>query len=538
MVQIPQITRDRLASSVVGTPEVDTSNQKILGALADTAKSVASDIQDYNSYKQQNLDIAETNRLAVNYKMGVVNTFEQMKQKYADQPEKMGPELMQVMQDTLQKTQQQASNPRVSLMIGRGDPYFDSHLVMGQQSWALQQREKIDKTAIMIQGNKIADRAENIGADTETPYVVKKQNLLPLFSMAGNLTAGAFATAHPDSAEELRSKMGPTIMNRAFYGMLQSNPAQAVQFTQEPEVQKAFESNPKELDDIHQKALTRVEGMAKQAKWQQTIQPLVDSPQIIDQIASKQVDYNTLDKLPEGQLKQQLQKMALDAYPVENGAQRDQAMSRFFADAADIGMNYKHIPSDKTASDLINFNTELAKARNDGFLTDEQYRTMVGKLSVPLRDAMLKLHDPETLAQVKKQSGFMSMFQKQEEPDHTIDNYVGGYNVINNWLKAQGKENDWNTKAQAVQKYIEMSDAVKAEDRDAQGRPFTPETVARKAMGIADGDSIQTPFGLKKISGYDSASGTPKYEITDEEQKRFMVAKVLVKLGQAKSEKK
>ncbi len=528
MVAIPQITRDRLASSAVGAPEVDTSGQRIGQSLASAANEVGQAAGEYAIDRQQQLDVAETNRLAIGYKMGVVDKLEQLKQQYADQPEKVQPILAQFMQDQLASTQQQASNPRSALMIGRGDPYFDTHIVMGQQDWALKQRELVDKAAVMTQGNQIADKAENIGADANTPYIMKKQNLMPLFSMAGNLTAGAFATAHPDSAAQLEAKMGPTIMNRAFYGMLRNNPAQAIAFTKEPEVQKMFESNPKELDDMHQKAVSRMEGLAKEAKWDQAVQPLIDSPQIISQIASKQVDYNTLDKFPEGPLKQQLQKMALDAYPVENGAQRDQSMSKFFADAADIGMNYKHVPSDKTASDLVKFNTELTKAANDGFVTQEQYKTMVGKLSVPLRDAMLKLHDPDKLAQVKKSGGFMGLFQHTEEPDQVIDKYTGGYNVINNWMKAQGKSDDWASKSQAVQKYMEMSDAIKPEDRDAQGRPFTPETVARKAMGIADGDNIQTPFGLKKITGYDSASGTPKYEITEEEKTRFMIVKALI----------
>lgn len=531
MVQIPMITRDKLASSVVGTPELDTSGQKIGQSMAAMGEQVGQAAGEYAIDRQQQIDLAETNRLAVNYKMGVVNTFEQLKQQYADQPEKVGPLLMQSMQDQLANTQKQASNPRVNLMVGRGDPYFDTHLVMGSQDWALKQRELVDKTAVVNQANQVADKAEQIGSDPNTPYVVKKYSLLPLFSMAGNLTAGAFASAHPDSAAELQTKIGPTIMNRAFYGMLQSNPAQALQFTKEPEVQKAFESNPKELDEMNQKATQRLEGMAKEAKWNQAVQPLIDSPKLISQIASRQVDYNALDAMPEGPLKQQLQKMALDAYPVENGAQRDQAMSKFFADAADIGMNYKHVPSDKTASDLVKFNTELAKAANDGFVTQEQYRTMVSKLSVPLRDSMLKLHDPNQLNEIKKSGRFMGMFQHTEEPDHVVDKYVGGYNVINNWMKAQGKSDDWASKSQAVQKYMEMSDAVKPEDRDPQGRPFTPETVARKAMGIADGDNIQTPFGLKKITGYDSASGTPKYEISDEEQSRFIMAKVLMKIG-------
>ena len=530
MPAIPQITRDRLASSVVGVPDMDTSGQKIGAALAESAHQVGQAAGEWAINRQQQLDTAEANRLSVNYKMGVMNTYEQLKQQYADQPEKVGPILMQSMQDHLTAVQDQASNSRVNLLVGRGDPYFDTHIVVGQQGWALQQRENIDKAHIETQGNVIANKAQEVGA-SDQPYVTKLQDILSLHSMAGNLVAGAFATAHPASAAELQLKMSPTIMTQSFYGMLRTNPAQAFEFTKNPDVIKAFESNPKELDSLHEMAGRRIEGMVKEEKWNQLAKPLIDSPQIISQIASNQVDYNALDKFPEGPLKQQLQKLALDAYPVENGAQRDTAMSKFFADAASIGMNYKHIPSDKTASDLVKFNTELTKARNDGFITQAQYHTMIGKLSVPLRDAMLQLHDPESLAQVKKQTGIMGLFQKQEAPDQVVDKYIGGYGVINKWMKAQGKTDDWGYKSQAVQKYLEMSDATKPEDRDPQGRPFTPELVARRAMGIADGDNIQTPFGLKKITGYDSASGTPKYEITDEEQSRFILAKVLMKMG-------
>lgn len=532
MVAIPQITRDKLASSAVGVPEMDTSGQKTGEALASGAREVGDAAGDYAIRIQQQVDTAEANRLSINYKMGVVDKLEELKQTYATQPEKVQPELAQYMQDHLSDTQQQASNPRVNLMVGRGDPYFDTHIVIGQQDWALKQREAVDKAGVINSVNSIADKAEDIGASGQ-PYLSKLQDLIPLHSMAGNAVAGAFAAAHPDSAAELQSKVSPTIMTRAFYGMLRSNPAQAFEFTKNPDVVSAFKDNPKELDGLHEMAGKRMDGAVKEAKWDQLAQPLMDSPQIVDQIARHEVDYNTIDKFPEGPLKQQLQKMALDAYPVENGAQRDQAMSKYFADAADIGMNMRHLPSNIVASRLVAFNTEIAKARNDGFITQEQYHTGIAKLAIPLRDAMLKLHDPDKLAQVKKSGGILGMFQHTEPPDQVVDKYVGGYNVINNWVKAQGKDQDWTYKAQAVQKYMEMADAAKPEDRDAQGRALTPETIARKAMGIADGDNINTPFGLKKITGYDSASGTPKYEISNEEQARFIMAKVLSKIGKS-----
>lgn len=526
MVAIPQITRDRLASSVVGTPEMDTSGQKIGEALAGAGKEIAQAAGEYAINIQQNLDLAESNKLMVAKKAADSDSLEGIKEKFANDPDKMVPAYLEAMKNNQETLAKQVSNPRVGLLFGRGDPGFEGWMVKSAAQYSFQMKIQNDKAAIEAGINDVGNRAENLGASTEL-YVEKLAGLSPLHSMAGNLVAGAFASAHPASAEEVRQRISPTIANRMFYGMLRNNPVQAVKFTQEPGIQKLFESNPKELDEMHQKAMTRVEGMAKEAKWNSVIQPLLDSPQVMNQIATKQVDWNTIDKFPEGELKQQLQKMALDAYPVENGQQRDQAMSKFFADAADIGMNYKHIPSDKTASDLVKFNTELTKAVNDGFLTQEQYRTMVSKLSIPLRDAMLKLHDPETLKQVKKSGGFLGIFQHEEEPDQVIDKYTGGYNLINKWLQQNGKDQDWGSKSAAVQKYIDNWDAAKPEDRDAQGRPNTIQLLAQRALGIEPGkDSIQTKLGLRRIVS-STPDGMPILEVTKEDQDALNHAKAL-----------
>lgn len=526
MVSIPQISRDRLASSVVGTPALDTSGQKIGESLAGAGKEVASAIGEYAVNVQENHDLAESNHLMVQKKAADASDFEELKETYAGDPDKLLPAYLESMKNNQAKIGEQASNPRVGLMFGRGDPGFEGWMVKTAAQWAFQQKIQVDKARVEAGINGLGDQAEALGSGKE-PFIAKMDMMkVALHSQAGNLIAGASASAKPAAAEMVKERLSPTIFSRGFYGMLRDNPVQAVQLTKDPDVQKAFESNSKELDEMQQKAMTRVEGMAKQAKWNNMIQPLMDSPQIMNQIATKEVDWNTLEKFPEGELKQQLQKMALDSYPVENGQQRDQAMSKFFADAADIGMNYKHVPSDKTASDLVKFNTELTKAANDGFLTAEQYRTMVGKLSVPLRDAMLKLHDPDQLAKKKQEGGFMGMFTHDAPPDQAVDNYVGGYNVINKWLAQNGKGEDWEAKSASVQKYIENMDAAKPEDRDSLGRPNNPQILAQKALGIAVGDTLQTPFGPKKISGHDS-EGMPKYEVSKEEQDILSHAKAL-----------
>lgn len=518
MAAIPQVTRDRLASSVVGTPGIDTSVQKSDNALAEVGQTIGQVAGQALIERQQQLDVAEQNKLSVDYKMSTLNGLEKIKQDYAAEPEKAGPAFMQLMKDNLASTQKQASNPRVGLMVGRGDPYFDTHVIGEQQSWAYKQRNALNVTTIENQGNQIAAKAEDLGRTAPT-YLQMMNDLKPLASATGNLIAGASKAVSVESALKLQQKMLPTLYSRAFYGSLQDNPARAYAMTQDKDVQAAFATHPKELDAMSQQAMQRVQGMAKQEEWKQIITPLIDSPQIIHQVANGQVDWNQIQKFPDGPFKEQLQKMAL-AGPSINTTEKAEATANFFADAADMGMNRKISGADKSTSELVRFNTELLAAHNDGLITPATYQKMLNKLAVPLRDSVLKVHDPDTLREMKKTGGFFGWGAHTEEPDQAIDKYVGGYNQINSWLKSQGKDQDWQAKSDIIKKYMDFSDSIKPEDRDFYGRAWTPQNVARKVMGIGDGDTIQTIFGPKQITGA-TANGMPKYEITKEEQDKL-----------------
>lgn len=520
MVNIPQITRDRLASSVVGTPGIDTSSQQTSIALAGAAKDVVEPLANFAIARQQALDTTEANRLFTDYKMNTVNSFEKIKIDYANNPEAAGPAFIETMQDHLAATTKSASNPRVGLLVGRGDPYFDGIMVRQQQQWALAQREGLDKAAIIDQGNNLADTAQNIGADPNTPYVVKKQNLLPLFSAAGNLSAGAFAAAHPASAAELQNRIGPTIMTRAIYGMMQSNPAQAVQFTQEPEVQKAFESNPKELETLHNASIDRLKGLAGQEKWNSIAQPLVDSPDVVRDVANGKVSWADLDQMPQTELVNQLKKMSLETSPKSIGEQQ-QAISDFYSRAHDLGIGIKkgEEKPEVSVAQLVDFQTDLAKAYNGGTISKATYMNMTKQIAAPLIGAVMNAHEPSLMERMKNRIGSW-MTQKPEKPEDIVDKYTAGYGVINKWLEQTGNGQNWRAKTETIQKYLDFSDRIGPNDRDAAGRPYTPQTLAQKVMGIAFGDTVNTPMGPLVVSGHKS-DGTPTFKLTKEQQEQF-----------------
>ena len=520
-MNIPQITRDKIASSVVGTPGVDTSGMAIGQSIAKGADEVAQPIWEYAINRQQNLDLAETNRLTLDYKLKAMDTLEKLKTTYAGEPEKVGPVFEQYLKSNLKDTTKLASNPRVALSVGTGrdTSFFDGILIRQQQAWAYKQRNDLNYKSIIDQGNDVIAQAESM-ARSNAPYFEKMNYFKPLASAVGTLVAGAGGVVSPKGQSVLEAKMLPTLYTRVAYGMMESgNPAQAVALSEDKEVQKAFEDNPKELDTLHKLAMGRVEGMAKEQEWHTLITPLIDSPKLFADISSGKTDWTTLQSMPDSFLKTQLENLALKSSP-ENVAEKAEVASQFFADIHDMGSKYKRTPADTTVSNLLKLQDESLHALNEGFITKQTFQTIQNTLAIPLRDAVLKIHDPETLKKVHASGGLMSLFGgKKEAPDEAVDKYVGGYNTINSMLKMQGKDKDWQYKSDVIKKYIDMWNSAKPEDRDSQGRPYNPQSMAYKAMGMGVGDSYPTRYGPRKIVGYDSSG--PIMDMSDDDIERM-----------------
>lgn len=536
MVAIPQITRDKLASSVVGTPGTDLSGQKAEDSMAGAANDIGQAVGQYAIQRQGEIDQAETNKLMLDNKMAAVTAMEQSKTTYADNPEKAGPAFMDQMSNILATSTQQASNPRVALMVGRGDPFFDGRMALDMQTWAVGQRAKIDQDNIINQGNQMADNMENV-VNGKDPLVTNLNRFTHFADMTGNLTAGAYAAANPTAAETLKTRMLPTLATRTTYKLLQDNPAQATAFLENPGIKELFNPAPKEWDELHKTAMDRTEGMAKDAEWHSMLQPLIDSPQVINQVASGQVDYNAIAKMPPSPLRDGLLKMSMQVGSTRNEGEQAESVAKFAADAADIGAKYKSVGRGKSVSDLVNFNTELVQAHNDGLITPETFRTYMNNLALPLRDAVLKAHDPETLNKMNQGDGgplatISNWLFPKPQPDQIVDKYVGGYNVIQNWAKSQNADDNWSYKAEAIQKYMKVSDSRGPEDRDPLGRPWTPATNARDVMGILEGrDTISTVLGPKKIAGYNNATNKPTVDWTPDELDQIKRLKALQAQG-------
>lgn len=264
MASIPQITRDRLASSAVGTPGVDTSGQKIEDSLASGAGQVGQAVGEYAVQRQSQLDQAEANRLILNNNMAAVDTMEQAKTTFAQNPEKAGPALQEQLQTNLTNTQAQSSNPRVALKVGLGNPYFDSKMALDMQQWAVEQRKNIETSSLQNQGMGILDQTTKYVDGSHSLDDNMNQVLLASHNL-GQLIAGAHSVIGSERAQALSNNMMPSLATKTAYKIMETNGAQATQFLNDPNIRPIFDNDPKQYETISNKAQEQTQLQTKES---------------------------------------------------------------------------------------------------------------------------------------------------------------------------------------------------------------------------------------------------------------------------------
>ena len=134
-MNIPSIYREKIASSVVGTPGVDTSGQAIGEAVAQPAFELAE--------KQQAMkDEASYYASMLQHKQNMDSALEDIKIKYANNPDGAGPAMMQAIKDSQRVVTEAAPNPRVKLMVARGEPGVETWNMKMAYQWHLLRKSK------------------------------------------------------------------------------------------------------------------------------------------------------------------------------------------------------------------------------------------------------------------------------------------------------------------------------------------------------------------------------------------------------------
>lgn len=539
IVAIPEITRQRLASSVVGTPGVDTSGQKIGESVAASLGQVAAVIGDYTITQRNNMDIAEANDLQLKRKEYLSNTFEQMKETYAAEPEKMGPAFNQALLDSQGHMAQTATNPRVGLMVGRGDPYFDGHMVMGSQAWMFTQKLQNDKGAVTDGANRAVEDAGKLVIQDGQTYDGLKRDMLPIFSRIGNLTAGAFALAHPASAQKFQDETTKAAYLNIVGKMIDHNPMWAQAFLQEPETKKLLAGEPM-YERMQKAALEQVKNFQQNQEFNDAISLMAKNPDLMQRVNSGRnpdgspFGWSDLVKMDPGHtnpmvslMEQHLLNNSPSAREEQQSKQLD-ILERARQLGLGKGVDGKALSPTDRVNQLVDFHKQLLEAQP--FMTKTDFDRVNSQVSAPLTAAVIAAHSPNLWESVRNTPG--SLWSSiSGDPRTKTDTWAGGYDTINDYFKSKGMTKDTpgyvEQKLALLSAYTDQTHKVgNPEFLDVNGRKYTPETLAQSVIhqDFKVGGMWPTPLGMRQITGFKSP-GNPTFNFTDEDITRYNLMK-------------
>jgi len=523
LVAIPQITRERLASSAVGTPGVDTSAASISESIGRAAQSIYEPIAQMAIEKQQALDAAEANRLAANYKIAATDAFEQHKEAYAMDPVNKTDQLDSVLNDQLEGTLSQASNSRVKDLVGRMAQSERASSLSSEIVWAHNRKVGIEQEGIISTTNELANRGNAIGADSTLSFEEKNKRIADLFSSAGNVLESAkHLKFSPEKLAELEQKVPKSILSGVVYGMIDNSPAEAVAYLEHPDVKEMFTQE--ELKTFKSNAMASLKNFNETVQWKQTASSMVQAPELTNGVISGQVKWSELDRMPQTPLIKTLKDIALNSSPA---AQMEVAQEKLklIDDFQQLGIDGKHLTAKAAATQVIDFSHKLAQAYQRGVINRETFDQYNKDLASPLVSAVLDQHDPNMFEKVGSMimhpvasfKNFINPAAKQK-----LERYQTGFNEINQYLKSQGGEDNFDQRLQYYQKFLDVASKADMQAKDFQGKPFTGARIAQAILNIGEGQLVDTPVGKKKVIGY-AGPGNPILDTTDEEDQLMML---------------
>ena len=210
------------------------------------------------------------------------------------------------------------------------------------------------------------------------------------------------------------------------------------------------------------------------------------------------------------------------------GQRRTETQTNIFDNASDLSRKLsadttilgEGVKWSKNINNLFNLRNDILGAQAKGLITKDEAQTYLSHIYQPLVDNVLKSHNPNIF-----EKGALGGWEAEGAP----------------WSKKQdtsGKAAEFQTASKIIldakpvnnEERVKFFDSYfKAADKYLQPGVINPRTnaaytaadVAHSVVGQGIGDYTQTPFGLKKIEGYNSKTGSPMFSLSKEEEEKL-----------------
>lgn len=475
MVRIPTFARQQLASSVVGTPGVDTSGVDTMNALARLGGSVVDATFPIARERQQVADTSEAAKLLVDYKLDSDNVLIEHKNNNATQPVESIPTLRQTLGDRLDAMASNISSPTVRNMVIRNGQSVISSRLDEANTWAQKQLLVNTMNNVNTTIDGLAKQSYTIFGDQNTDLNSKVAKLQEYLNEGAKQIPTASRALSPEQFEAFQKEVPTKIISGALYGSMEKNPAEVLALVQSGQLNGLLD--PEQIQKFEKDATAKIKNVADQMQLDQMVSDINSHVEDWGKLQNNELTLAEIDAKPDSSWKETLREIYLKANPLTE-KQSYQEYAGIFDDFTNMSYNKKKKTVKASLEEINAFQDRVLKARAQGVLTKEQANDFIEKTSMA---------EEKKIDAALKKGGWSKMAK--------------GNKIMRKWLEDEGFEKNADMKGRLYDKFASIMRDNDPNPEDAAQlaiRALTLEENPRAGLVAGTPNSIMTANGDEK----------------------------------------
>lgn len=439
MARIPQFQRSQLASSLVGTPGVDTSVVQTAQAFQPVFDVVRQEAGARLLKQKQAQETTEANKLLLDFELGAETDFETHKRTHANDPTQKTELLREQFNDRLNTMTENIESDGVRQAVSGMAQSVIRNKSLKELKWAQGQRAVVSFNNLTQSVDLLAQQAKLAGQAQDTDRFGELLRGIP-----GTLVAGATVLSGEQQAK-LNEGAPKAVASGFLYGMSDEHPETALTLIREGFFDEVL--SPKELNQFRNDAEARVKKLAEILDFQVLSDGIDENTGMWDAFREGDLTVDQIDEQEPTPFNQMMREMVLKTNPatMEQKASTEVKLWNRYSEL--LKKKRGKVKAVGQLEDLLRFQEEIMTAAQKGEITQQRVNTFMKDLSVPLSKAAKQAAGEKTLFGGE----FKNPFEK-------------GIDVVNDWLKTQGQDKDAETKVRMLGSLVEEMDKVGAFD--------------------------------------------------------------------------
>lgn len=493
MPSIPQFQRRKLASSVVGTPGVDTSAEQLLQQTAEGARSITSSLTAIQKQKRSIVDAVDANNEIIKFEDRYAKTVAGIHGQFEEDPTQAPNAVLKAGQEIANEQLQGITSGAVKASVSR----MQQSVIKNQ---SLKTREWENERDIVNTGSKLLDSMNTLAdAAFNTNDFSRVNELLQTASKSGVAAKGVLGNKTAGYVKDGQKN----IARGYLYGLQDRDPIKAQRLLETDafkEIRKLFDADEmngirkdiaksvkssQEKDTVDLLSGANDQNKALVDKYSQGDLALVE----VDRQIAEYSDARVIAQGPDGnsnnisvydeqlEILGDLRDMVLEGTDLK-AFDEPETINQLFDDWSQLYIKKGSTINTKAAlEEIVRFERKATTAAKKGLITDATFSSFVSKIANRKR----------TLAEEETGRGKGLFRFRVNDGLHT------GYRYVDNWLKDFSK--DPALRSQMMLDYVDAYD----NRANLQGKELTSADAEKLAQEVVGSHFTQLGINLQAI---------------------------------------